>query len=68
MMKSRKLKWDGHVSRTRKIVGNPDVDGRIKVKIDLTERGCKGVDWVYLAQDRSGSRVVVNTLMSLCVS
>jgi hypothetical protein len=35
------------------------------IKIDLREIGWDGVDWVYLAQDRS--RGLVNTVMNLRV-
>jgi hypothetical protein len=37
------------------------------IKIDLTEIGWDGVDWVDLAQDRNEWRAVVNTVINLRV-
>jgi hypothetical protein len=36
-------------------------------KIDLTEIGWDGMDWIDLAQDRDQWRAVVNTVMNLRV-
>jgi hypothetical protein len=33
--------------------------------MDLTEVGCKVVDWINLAQDRDRWRALVNTVISL---
>jgi len=35
---------------------DPRLDGRIKIKMDLEEVGCGGMDWIELAQDRTGGR------------
>jgi hypothetical protein len=37
------------------------------IKMDLTEIGCDGVDWIELAQDRDQWRALVNTVMNLRV-
>jgi hypothetical protein len=37
------------------------------IKIDLTETGWDGVDWVDLAQDRDQWRALVNRVMNLRV-
>jgi hypothetical protein len=37
------------------------------IKIDLTEIGWDGVDWIDLAQDRDQWRALVNTVMNLRV-
>jgi hypothetical protein len=68
MMKSRKMKWAGHVSRMgekrnayRILMGKPEGKrplGRPKcwcvdnIKMDLREIGWDGMDWIDLAQDR----------------
>jgi hypothetical protein len=36
-------------------------------KIDLTEIGWEGVNWIHLVQDRDQWRAVVNTIMNLRV-
>jgi hypothetical protein len=37
------------------------------IKINLTEIGWEGVDWIDLAQDRNQWRALVNTVMNLGV-
>jgi hypothetical protein len=34
------------------------------IRMDLTEIGWEGVDWIHLAQDRDQWRVIVNTVMN----
>jgi hypothetical protein len=38
------------------------------IKMDLTEIGWDGMDWIDLAQDRDWWRSLVNTVMNLRVS
>jgi transposase len=38
------------------------------VKMDLREKGCNGVDWIDVAQDRDQWRALVNTAINLQVS
>ncbi|PNF30731.1 hypothetical protein B7P43_G06146 [Cryptotermes secundus] len=66
MIKSRRMKWAGHVARMgekinayRILVKKPDG----KSKMDLREVRWDGVDWIYLAQDRDQWRAVVNTAL-----
>jgi hypothetical protein len=37
------------------------------IRMDLTEIGWEGVDWMYLDQDRDQWRVLVNTVMKFRV-
>jgi hypothetical protein len=68
MMKSRRMRWAGHVARMgegrgfyRVLVGKPEGKrprGRPRrrwednIKIDLGEIGIDGANWIRLAQDR----------------
>jgi hypothetical protein len=68
MMKSRKMKWAGHVARMgeksnayRILVGKPEGKKPLQrprrmwvdnIKIDLREIGWDGMDWIDLVQDR----------------
>jgi hypothetical protein len=82
-IKSRRMRWAGHVARMgegrnvyRVLVGKPErkrpperpsrrwEDG---IKVDLTEIGCWGVEWIHLAQGRDRWLAIVNAVMNLRV-
>jgi len=44
---------------------DPDVGGRIILR--LIFRGCEGMDWIDVAQDRDRRRALVNAVMNLRV-
>jgi hypothetical protein len=83
MIKSRKMRWAGHVARMREkrnayriLVGNSEGKkplGRTRrrwvdnIKMDLRKIGWDGMDWIDLAQDRDQWRALVNTVMNLRV-
>jgi hypothetical protein len=82
VMKSRRLRWAGHVARVgerrgayRALVGKPEGRrplGRPRrrwedIKMNLQEVGWGGVDWIDLAQDRDRLRALVYTVMNLRV-
>jgi hypothetical protein len=83
MMKSRRMRWAGHVARMgakrnvyRILVGKPEGKrplGRPRrrwadnIKMDLREIGWDGMDWIELAQDKDPWRALVNTVMNLRV-
>jgi hypothetical protein len=83
MMKSRRMRWAGHVARMgkkrnsyrllvgksegKRPLGRPRLTCVDNVKMDLREIGCGGMDWIDLAQDRDQWRVLLNTVMNLQV-
>jgi hypothetical protein len=83
MIKSRRMKWAGHVERMgenrnayRILVGNPEGNrplGRSRrrwvnnIKMDLKEIGLDGMDWIDLAQDKGQWRALLNAVMNLRV-
>jgi hypothetical protein len=83
MIKSRRMRWAGHVARVgewrgayRILVGRPEGMrplGRLRrrcednFKMDLQEVGWGDMDWIDMAQDRDRWRALVNALMNLRV-
>jgi hypothetical protein len=81
MIKSRRMRWAGHVARMgakrntyRILVGKPERKkplGRPRrrwvdnIKIDLREIERDGMDWIDVAQVRDQWKVLVNMLMNL---
>jgi hypothetical protein len=83
VIKSRRMRWAGHVARMferrgvyRVLVGKPEGQTLLvrprrrwenNIKMDLQEVGCPGVGWMELAQDRDRLREVVSAAMNLRV-
>ena len=83
VIKSRRMRWAGHVARMgeergmyRVLVGKPEGKrplGRPRrrwvdnIRMDLQEVGCGYVDWIVLAQDRDRWRTLVSVVMNLRV-
>jgi hypothetical protein len=81
VMKSRKMRWAGHLARRgesrglyRVLVGKPEGKrslGRLRrrwkdnIKMDFQEVGCGRMDWIELAQDSDRWRALVITVMYL---
>jgi len=83
VIKSRRMRWAGHVARMgeergayRVLVGKPEGRrplGRPRhrwmdnIRMDLQELGCGYMDWIGLTQDRDRWRTVVSAVMNLRV-
>jgi hypothetical protein len=83
MIKSRRMRWAGHVARMRTkrnayriLVGNPEGKrplGRPRrrwvdnIKMGLREIGWDGMDWIDLTQDMDQWMALVNAVMNLRV-
>ena len=83
VIKSRRMRWAGHVARMgeekgvyRVLVGRPEGKrplGRPRrgcvdnVRMDLQKVGYGSVDWIGLAQDRDRWRKLVSAVMNLQV-
>jgi len=82
VIKSRRMRWDGHVARMgekgayRVLVGKLEGKspmGRPRrrwvdnIRMDLQEVGCGYMDWIGLTQDRDGWRRLVSAIMNLRV-
>jgi hypothetical protein len=83
VIKSRRMRWAGHVARMgegsgvyRVLVGRPECKrplGELRrrwednIKMNLREIGIDGSNWIRLAQDRVQWRAYVNTVVNLRV-
>jgi hypothetical protein len=83
VIKSRRMKWAGHVARMgegrgvyRVLVGRPEGKRPLErprrrwednIKMVLNEIGIDGANWIQLAQDRVQWRACVSTVMNLRV-
>jgi len=83
VIKSRRMRWAGHVARMgeergayrvllgklegRRPLGRPRRRWVDNIKIDLQEVGCGYMDWIGLAQDRDRWRSLVSAVMNLRV-
>ena len=82
-LKSRRMRWAGHLARMgeergayRILVGKPVGKRPLvrprrrcvdNIRMDLQEVGCGYVDWIGLAQDRESWRTLVSAIMNLRV-
>jgi hypothetical protein len=80
-IKSRRMRWEGHVARMgegrgayRVLVRKPEGKRPLRrprrrwednIKMYLRETGIDGANWIHLAQDRVQWRAFVNTIMNL---
>ena len=83
VIKSRRMRWAGHVARKRerwglyrvlvektegkRPLGKPRRRWEDNIKKDLQEVGCEGKDWIGLAQDRDRWRGLVSAVRNLRV-
>ena len=83
MIKSRRMRWAGHVARMgeesgvirvlvrkpegKRPLGKPRRRWGDNIRTDLEEVGCGFMDWIGLAHDRDRWRAVVCAVMNLRV-
>ena len=83
VIKSRKMRWAGHVTRMgeekgvyRVLLEKPEGRRPLErprrrwvdnIRMDLQEVGCGYMDWIGLVQDRDGWRTLVSAVMNLRV-
>jgi hypothetical protein len=51
----------------KRLLGRPRRRWLYDIKMDLTDIGCDGMDWIELTQGRNQWRALVNTVMNLRV-
>ena len=81
VIKSRTMRWAGHVARMgeergvyrvlvgkqegKRPLGKPRLRWVDNIRMDLLEVGCGYMDWIGLAQDRDSCRTLVSAVMNL---
>jgi len=84
VIKSRRMKWAGHVARMgeeravyrvfvgklegRRPLGRPRRRWVDNIRMDLQKVGCGCMDWIGLAQDKDRWRTLVSAIMNLRVT
>jgi len=84
VIKSRRMRWVGHVARMgeergciwpwwgnrkrKRPLGRPRRSWLDNIGVDLQEVECGYMDWIGLAQDRDRWRTLVSAVMNLRVS
>jgi len=58
--------WRGNL-RGKKLLGRPRRRWEDNIKMDLQEVGCRGMDWIEIAQGRDRWRVLINVVISFRV-
>jgi hypothetical protein len=83
VIKSRRMRWAGHVARMgerrgvyrgfmrkperKRPLGRPSHIWEDNIKMNLQELGCGGTDWIELAQDREKWWALLKAVMNLRV-
>jgi len=81
VIKSKRIRWAVHVARMgrgeyrvlmgkregKRPLGRPRRRWEDNIKMDLQEVGCRGMDWMDLAQDTDRWRALVSVVMNLQV-
>jgi len=83
VIKSRRMRWAGHVTRMgeergvyrvllrkpegKRPLGRPRLRWVDNIRMDLQEVGCGYMDWIGLVQDRDRWRTLVSAVMNLRV-
>jgi len=83
VIKSRRMRWAGHVARMgeergvcrvlvgklegKRPLGRPRRRWVDNIMMDLLEVGCGYTDWITLAQDRDSCRTLVSAVMNFRV-
>jgi len=84
VIKSRRMRWAGHVARMgeergvhrvldgkpegKRLMGRPRRRWVDNIRMDLQEVGCGYMDWIGLAQDKDRWRTLMSAVMNLRVS
>ena len=58
--------WMGNMTESNHL-GDEGIEGRIILRWIFREVGCRGMDWIELAQDRDRWRALVDVVMNLQV-
>jgi hypothetical protein len=83
MIKSRRMRWAGHVAlmgerrdvyrvlvgklEGERPLGRPGHRWEDNIKMNIQEVGCGAMDWIELARDRDRWRALLNAAMNLRV-
>jgi hypothetical protein len=68
MIKSRRMKWAGHIAAQERKARKPRYKWEDNIKMYVRGIGWGSIDWIHVAQDRDQWQTLVNKIINFQVT